>query len=298
MKKAITIIIGCIAFLLYGQPIWACDPNGDDDDIYIDGGELPEVDIYPSDDDNYDNNDDIYYGDWGNYNYPDYYDDDDDDNYNDGDGGNGTGGSGTSNVDVPSKYNRLSDADRQALNDKLREMIQNCVYNNMLNYLDDSGDEFSDIYLDPSSSVGGYNACTDVMTFQNSDAIDQAFPEEFIHFFQDHYYLGGICMYQDNNTKNNIEFEAKFTQDLINYINMMQGNNDGMMYYGEGEYYEREYWDWIECMTNEGTSMPSAEQMSEQSSIYNMFLQDWAEKAGVSFSSTFFYNIFDIFDGC
>jgi len=42
----------------------------------------------------------------------------------------------------------------------------------------------------------------------------RSFREEFIHFFQHHYYPGGLSQYS-NKGRINIEFEAKLIQDIL-----------------------------------------------------------------------------------
>ncbi|GHT39814.1 hypothetical protein FACS189437_04300 [Bacteroidia bacterium] len=315
MKKI--IILGFLTLNIYVMPVCAYDNGGTAEDPF-DWGATCDLcwdepaatynddssDDDSSDDDPYDwgagcsscwdepaatyygsNNDDIWNTWWGSSGY----------NY-----GNGSGsGNGNSNGNkIKAALNHLSSQAQAILEQKLREMLAYCAYQEMYTHLQQEGAMFNDIYIDPNISGGGYNPCTDKLLFTNEGNINESFPEEFIHFFQDHFYPGGICAYLGSAQHYNIEFEAKFMQDIINHYGMMNGGG-GMQYYGEGDNYIL-YRDWIDYLTNEGTSIPSLSKIlqSFQSYTYKDFMQDWANKNGVPIDTTFTLNVFSIFDGC
>jgi hypothetical protein len=300
MKK---IIILCFCALnICIVPAFAWDHTGQEDDPFeLDEFVFSVPVVYP-------------FTHW----YPDYNNWDDNKN-NDGDddgvGGPGwTGGSaggkggitsqgnGSAEGYVPATKNSLPTSAKEILKDKWQEMINNyCAYKAMY---DNSSDEFSDVIIDPTNDAqGSYNPCTNKLIFKNgtSQAINETFPEEYIHFFQNNYYVGGICQYLGRGQHYNIEFEAKVIQDLINQYGMMNGYNLGVTPYGRGQNLGNTYEDWLWNLTNGGTSMPTSAQILqyfESGYSYWDFMNDWAAKNGYQVDSNFTPQAFNIFNDC
>jgi hypothetical protein len=287
----------------------AYDKNGyEDDPVYDWGAGCDDVCIYGDAPDNepdwFDTGDwppeeDLDIPDWLNDYWNDYF------GYPLNGGGSGSGNNSTGSI-VPAGRNSLSDAAKSILIQKLTDMLEEyCAYQAMLDYTSADAAEFYDIMISSDVVVGGYNPCTDILIFNNIDMINEAFPEEFIHFFQDSYYQnnyrsGGICGLRGTPQGNNIEFEAKLMQDILNYFGMEQGYNMGLIYYGAGQNLFSTYWAWISYLTNNGTSMPTSAQIfqSFQGYTYWDFMNDWALKFGLQADSNFGFNIFNIFNEC
>jgi hypothetical protein len=268
MKKKTVILTVVFALFISVEPALAWDNWGAEDDFFNDDTNnwddlcdgsvcLDEVVVTGewSEQDNWWN--DWWDNWWNNSEYGDDYDDDrNEENWGTGNpGSNGGGGSGSgsgSSEHVPTRKNSLPDAVKLILQEKLEEMLDYyCTYREMYDYLIDHSAEYSDIDLDADNVVvGGYDACNKKLLFVSGDAINEAFPEEFIHFFQDYYYSAGLCAYYDGSQRYNIEFEAKFTQDLMNWIAVMAGNRGGMNHYGEGNDFIDQYWKWIDYLVN------------------------------------------------
>jgi hypothetical protein len=154
----------------------------------------------------------------------------------------------------------LDSEGKELLNRVLEEKLQECGYSTMYNYLTENNYKLNDVRINPSLFVGGYNYNTKEIEFSSNDAINNAFPEEFIHFFQDMYYPEGIGQYgKEKAGHTNIEFEAKLLQDLMCRI------TDGACpQYGavDGSKLSDDYVDWILDMT-EGGTIPSYEMLIE-----------------------------------
>lgn len=98
------------------------------------------------------------------------------------------------------------------IDEVLWDLLQFEEYDYMANVIVmESGKRISWIFLyeDEYGSVGAYDPKFDEMYFRDVYVVPETFPEEFIHFIQDIEYHGWW-------NKANIEFEAKFLQDLIN----------------------------------------------------------------------------------
>jgi hypothetical protein len=169
--------------------------------------------------------------------------------------------------------NHLDNIGTETLKTELMDMLQKCGYLAMKQAIDDSKQKISDIVYNPNISGGGYNPTTKVLSFNNSQSIGSGtFQEEFVHFYQDVYYPGGISQYLGYI---NIEFEAKLIQDIIC---RMWGA--GGSYFGEGANHGFEYNMWIENITQEGTVFPSYDEIKNQ---YWYFLQDFQQKIGLPY---------------
>ncbi|NDV70072.1 hypothetical protein [Dysgonomonas sp. 25] len=144
----------------------------------------------------------------------------------------------------------LDAAGIKELDNTLEEKLKQCGYKSMYDYLVNKGSKLSNIKIDPSGSYGGYNPENGEMTFKDNGSIQTAFPEEFIHFFQDNYYPNGLS-YSNNVGRSNIEFEAKLIQDILCYIKA-----EGCFYYSRGSQYINEFDYWLMNITKEGTYIP------------------------------------------
>ncbi|MDR0687620.1 MAG: hypothetical protein LBF55_02910 [Prevotellaceae bacterium] len=140
----------------------------------------------------------------------------------------------------------------------------------------------SDVWINPSLTDGlaAYDPLTKDMYFRSNDYISTLFPEEFIHFFQDNYYPGGIDQYRKNTMVGfaNIEFEAKLIQDLLCV------RRDGVCpALAAGLNKSSEYSEWIEEIGRENDHFPNYTELLQRSpnwGNYNYwdFLEDFKLK--------------------
>ena len=94
---------------------------------------------------------------------------------------------------------------------------------------------------------GTYNPTTKELKFQDVYSIEEAFPEEFLHLYQDAYY-NGIAQHAGYA---NIEFEAKVMLDVI-YVNAFGCCANHGATQTNGDHYSN----WIQKITNFGTRFP------------------------------------------
>lgn len=145
--------------------------------------------------------------------------------------------------------------DRQGivnLNARLLELLVECGYRSMYDYLKNRGKGFQNVEYRPTlNGLAGYNIDTKDLLFLNNNTINNGLGEEFIHMFQDNYYSGGLHQY-DVLGRINIEFEAKVLQDVMCLI-----KGDGCPMYGAGKNYSRQYTQWLFTITNNATKIPS-----------------------------------------
>jgi hypothetical protein len=200
-------------------------------------------------------------------------------------GGNWGGGSNNSspNINKIRKKNILTPNDSFLLNQTLTDMLEQCGYASMYNYLVDNGAKLNDININSNiEGLAHYDPWTNTLSFKDGTVISFSLPEEFIHFFQQNYYPEGIKQYNPEG-RSNIEFEAKLIQDIICTI-----GGSGCGYYGRGKEYEAIYDDWLLGITKNGTHFPSYNEMLERNPAWNNlnyvdFMTDFA-------TSSAFYN--------
>jgi hypothetical protein len=271
--------------------------HGNDDDPFY----LPEVEItadYPK------NDNDI--------NWPDNWNDLSDgsdldvgndlsDGYNNGDydwepdDNNGGSSGGNSDGATPARESHLTAEQKRKLDQIMQEMIdQYCAYKAMLDYTSELGAEFYDIVMDNSiSAPAEYSPCTGVLKFRDTESMIY-YPEEFIHFFQQNCYPGGICQ-NDAYRHNNIEFEAKVIYDMITYIAYTQNPQFGFELYGgqgmSSSMYSS-YFQWIDALTSGGYYFPSSlfndPNVTNNTGFgYYDFMQAWATGNGYLIDSSF-----------
>lgn len=140
-------------------------------------------------------------------------------------GGNFYGGGGGGYSPTPpstpisnklTKRNDLSENDKKILEEKLKELEDNCAYAALIQFTHKKNLLLNNIRMDPNiKTPAQYNYVTNEIIFRNSSSLEgNTFNEEFIHFIQNHIYEGGITKYRDKG-RINLEFEAKLIQDII-----------------------------------------------------------------------------------
>lgn len=193
-----------------------------------------------------------------------------------GSGGNGSTSTAISKIATQTNLNA---AGLEILNETMEEMESECGYGSMYGYLVANDTKLSNIWINPSLTDGlaAYDPSTKEMYFRSNDYISSLFTEEFIHFFQDHYYPGGIDQYRKNAMVGfvNIEFEAKLIRDLICF---RSGN--GCFYWGAGLNISDDYLQWISKIGGNNEHFPSYSKLLQRSpewGNYNYwdFLEDF-----------------------
>lgn len=140
-----------------------------------------------------------------------------------------------------------------AINGILRDMLYDCGYQYVSSYLSSNLYTFSSVTYDPNmKDPGSYNPFTGELKFKGESSIYGAFPEEFLHLFQNSYYPNGTGQYSGTIGGVNIEFEAKVMMDIIC---VMAGNGCPMM--GATQNNGNFYSDWIMAITNYGSNLPT-----------------------------------------
>jgi hypothetical protein len=181
--------------------------------------------------------------------------DDDGSGYGGG-GGVNTGDSGNNGIVNNSNVN-LDSFGKSELERILEILLEQCGYSTMYNFLTSNAYKLNSIGISTTqSSPGIYNATNNTMTFNTNTSIYEAFPEEFIHFFQNRYYSGGIGQYSNTIGHSNIEFEAKLIQDILCLI-----RGFGCGYFGIGNNHAIHYMEWLNIITNDGTHIPSLDDL-------------------------------------
>lgn len=201
------------------------------------------------------NNDYYYsycYNEYFNYDYwyECYYTGDDNNGEVNPGGNNNNGVSLTGGI---IRTNSLDLAGRLELERALQDKLQECGYNTMHRYIADNSYQINEVRINSSlQSPAAYYAQSNTLEFRSNEDIYNGFPEEFIHFFQNMNYPGGISQYDDVG-RSNIEFEAKLMQDLLCNVKGL-----GCPDYGtsQNSKYLESYGYWIDAMTNGGTQMP------------------------------------------
>lgn len=118
------------------------------------------------------------------------------------------------------RNHNLTPEQLNTLRQTLSEILDShCVYRKMYEFLFANEVRF-DFFINPNTSAGGYNPLTQAITFNNAGTLGSisTLTEELFHAYQDYYYSGGIYQYNHTSGFSNIEFEAKFFQDIINFM--------------------------------------------------------------------------------
>lgn len=140
-------------------------------------------------------------------------------------------------------------------NKALDNLLTQCGYRAMYDYLTGIGVTFTNVSIDPARKTGGYDCVSGALTFRDNSAITNGLQEEFVHMFQNNYYSGGIQQYYYLG-RANVEFEAKVIEDLLCTIRQM-----GCAYYGGTSSNYVDYYNWLDVVTNKGTYFPSYEDL-------------------------------------
>lgn len=182
-----------------------------------------------------------------------------------GEGGSGSGGGGggggigggylgmSHELKTLTNAVSLTESQIELLDRILEKLLEQCPYNALYNYLRDNGHKLTDIRIDPTMAhPGSYNYINDIMSFRDEASMGEAFEEEFIHFFQDYYYEGGLNRYIYSG-RSNIEFEAKLLQDIAC---LLRGEGGSMS--GSNSYI---YTEWLYNITNFGEKFPTMDDL-------------------------------------
>jgi len=162
------------------------------------------------------------------------------------------------------KNNSLNTAAKQELDRALEDKLQECGYSAMYGYLTGNNFQINDVRINSAlQSPGAYYAQSNILEFKSVESIYTAFPEEFMHFFQNKYYQGGISQY-DNTGRSNIEFEAKLMQDLL--CNIKSGICG---WYGAGLKSGNQYSIWINKITDYGSKTPNYSDLLKRDPEWN-----------------------------
>lgn len=126
------------------------------------------------------------------------------------------------------------------------------------------------------ASPGQYDPTTKTYTVRSYDDISGSIREEYLHMFQDFVYENGTSQYAREAGSTNIEFEAKFLQDLACCMytdfacpKLASGNN-----------YDKEYSEWMADLNyNKDREITYTDLMNGFKNVtYEMFLKDFAQK--------------------
>ena len=176
-------------------------------------------------------------------------------------GGNGNSGASTAISSIAQNIS-LDSKGIEALNDILQMMLNQCGFSQMYSSLVSQNAKFSSVSINPSGTEGGYNSVTKALTFKDDNSILGAFPEEFVHMFQDYTYPGGIKGYM-NTARNNIEFEAKLMVDIL-CVQSLGGCGE----LGAGKNYSTYYGLWLfDLLNTTGNRIPTVSDLMQTRSI-------------------------------
>ncbi len=200
-----------------------------------------------------------------------------------GGGSGSTGGpSGGSSNGI---YKKCSIADILVRDSVIRFMNtvikERCAYQVMKNSLANAGRGFSDIKIQRDKN--NYDPQTGVYTVSSAGYTSGSFPEEYVHLFQNFTYSGGIYQYAEKKGNANIDFEAKFINDITSYLIA----EPRCWYYGAGVSYEVYYKEWISQLAEKaqkgkltyeditaGYYCPD----TNKPISYSQFMRDWSSK--------------------
>lgn len=133
------------------------------------------------------------------------------------------------------------------INAALTDMCAEKEYSNLYRLDENNGYKFSDVLIDPDieePATATYNVETRVFKFYDVSAINAlTLTEEFLHMNQ-HYLYNGLGKYW-NEGMSNIEFEAKFVQDVINYRGFSP-----TQFLSEGKYHMADFIDWMDSFAD------------------------------------------------
>ncbi len=199
--------------------------------------------------------------------------DGEEDDYSGGTGGGGGGGYVPQPISLSPELQQIlkgismTDTQKSKLNQALSEFIhEGCMQVALYNTLVDNR-----VYLDfgmrTSGTSASYDPISKGITFSSTaDITSASLKEELFHAWQDAYYPGGISQYTEVG-KVNIEFEAKFYQDIIGAPNGLCCITFGV---NLPDNLYQEYYAWIE-------SIRLSEKLSFSNSDYVRWLNIFSE---------------------
>jgi len=217
----------------------------------MDGGSLPEVVITPNNNGGGGYWDDYWNNYWNNLiNTPPSSPDPQPNG-----GGSGNNGGPSAAASSIMRNINLNTSGINKLNETLEKILKLCGYSYVKTFLNTNAFYFSSVkYNTNMNSIGGYNPSNRELTFKSEDNIEDDFPEEFLHLYQDAYYQykGGIGKYLNAAGMPNIEFEAKVMMDVICVLAAgacpyMGATPDNWTYYSN----------WIEHITDGNSRVPN-----------------------------------------
>lgn len=131
----------------------------------------------------------------------------------------------------------------RTINAALTDMCAEKEYSYLYKLDENKGYKFSKVLIDPNieePATAVYNVETREFKFYAVSAINAlTLTEEFLHMNQ-HYLYDGLGKYW-NKGMSNIEFEAKFVQDVINYRDFSP-----TQFLSEGKYHTADFLDWMD----------------------------------------------------
>ena len=182
-------------------------------------------------------------------------------------------------------YKKCSIADKSVRDSVIRFMDkvieERCAYQVMKNSLANAGRGFSDIKIQRDKN--NYDSQTGVYTVSSAGYTSLSFPEEYVHLFQNFTYSGGIYQYAGKKGNANIDFEAKFINDITSYMI----SEARYLNYGAGVSYEQEYKLWVRQLAKKAQKgkLTYEEIMAgyycsdtNETISYFQFMSDWSSK--------------------
>lgn len=177
-------------------------------------------------------------------------------------GGGPDGGGSNANFYMIANVITLDEIGKNLLNNKLQEMLDQCGYKTIYNYLTGHNYSIDCVeYYDPQIHTtlieqAAYLPISNKLVFYDNSKISNDATEEIVHFFQNKTYPGGVNQYQQSI---NIEFEAKLTVDILRNINYGAGRNYGTSLANADNYHT-----WLEKITHGFTTFPSYDDLLDK----------------------------------
>ncbi len=162
-----------------------------------------------------------------------------------------------------------------------RVFHERCAYRAMRNALKKAKGGFSDIVIAAGSN--NYDPTTGIYTLSSAGYASISFPEEFVHLFQNNVYDKGISQYSNKEGNANIEFEAKFINDITSYL----VSENEYYHYGEGVELSNYYNRWIKDVAEKAKKGNLKYDYIKDGYYdpdlkikitYAQFLEDWAKR--------------------
>lgn len=162
------------------------------------------------------------------------------------------------------------------INAALAEMCTEKEYSYLYELDKNNNYKFSNVLIDPTineKATAVYNVETREFKFYDVSAINAlTLTEEFLHMNQ-HYCYNGLGKYWGKGMSN-IEFEAKFIQDVINYRGFMP-----TQFLSQGKYHTTEFLGWMDTFA-ESSDFPTFSQVKTGINGYTWwdFIEDFRQE--------------------